>query len=311
MGRRGSSQGEFAKEHSFEEKYVKPIAQSCIDANKIKLKNPTSRKSSKEQQANRQYSVHSRDSLNSREELKRGSLSSSQMEMTNGKVRRTFHVSSSRLNPQLNTLQSSDVNNDHTFRNQFSMFDEVVETLGRPDSRIRKFSWKMPSQTIRVIESNRSHSMVDTQTLPSRRDGRKNSESIQKDDQNLTMPKIAAKHTPTSSNQIHKAVTTMKAITRPIFQPQRNSDRPDPNHQTIKEYKAGEETTPNVTGGMSAFKIKLAQTKSRKIPTLLNRVEIDQSSHHIEASGNTQSLSVEKQNSAEMHNGYINQIAQQ
>ena len=45
MGRQGSSV-EFGEPLSFEENYVKPIAQSCIDANKIKLRKPLMRKAS-------------------------------------------------------------------------------------------------------------------------------------------------------------------------------------------------------------------------------------------------------------------------
>ena len=171
------------------------------------------------------------------------------------------------------------------------MFDEVVETLGRPDSRVSNFTRQKPSKTIRKIASNRSHSIVDTHTpsIGGRRDS-ETAPTAEKDDQTLTMPKIA-KHTPASSQQMHRAVTTMKAITRPIFQPQRNSHRPD-HHPTIKDFKAGAETTSEA-GGMSAFKIKLAQTKSRKIPTLLSKIDIDQS-NNIDVSGNTQSLFVEK-----------------
>lgn len=45
MGSRDSSGERFGKE-SFEEDFVKPIAKSCVDANKIKLKSSSMRKAS-------------------------------------------------------------------------------------------------------------------------------------------------------------------------------------------------------------------------------------------------------------------------
>ena len=46
MGSRDSSGERFGKEQSFEDDFVKPIAKSCVDANKIKLKSSSMRKAS-------------------------------------------------------------------------------------------------------------------------------------------------------------------------------------------------------------------------------------------------------------------------
>ena len=59
-----------------------------------------------------------------------------------------------------------------------------------------------------------------------------------------------------SSHKKKHIITTMKAITQPMFQVKaKNSQRPNDNN-TIKEYTAGDQLTEEK--GMSAFKIKLA-----------------------------------------------------